>query len=119
MAVAEILAVPRVRFRRVIGRAVGGGFECRAAIQVERDVTAQADGARDVRTRRELHGASAGRRSGFDGFVDGIAIGRLAVAFRAEGLHVEGGAVCREREQENQRIPSHSFDCIRALAHRT
>ena len=52
VAVAEILKLVRcVGLGRVVGRRIGAGFEDGAALELQRDIAAQADGAGDVGPR--------------------------------------------------------------------
>src|SRR6516164_698857 len=102
MAVSEVLEfVPLVGFGRVVGGGVGTRFDDGAAIKMEGDVAAQADGARDPRARGELDGAASGSGRGFDGFINGLAILRFAIAFGAEGSDIKSSGVEAERRGQD------------------
>ena len=100
MAVAEILKlVPLVGFGRIVGGRVGICFQRGTGFELQGDIAAQSNRARDIGSRREIDGSAARGRRGIDCFVDGVAVGRFAVALRAERLHIENGGPKLSRKQ--------------------
>ena len=98
VAVAGVLKlIPFVRFRRVIRGRVAARFDHRSALQLQRDITAQADRARNPCTWRDDYCSTAGRSRSVDGLVDRLAALRFAIAFRAVGGDVENSCLrhCR------------------------
>ena len=100
MAVSEILKlVPLVGFGRIVSGRVGGCFQPWTGLELQGEIAAQANRAGDIGSRREIHGPAARSRGGIDRLVDGVAVGRLAVALRAERLHVEYAGAKLPRKQ--------------------
>ena len=87
--VFETFTADQAAQRRIVGGGIGRCDDDGAVVELQGDIAAQADGAREVGSGGEGHGATACREGRVDGLVYGVPIERLAIGLGTERLDIE------------------------------